>query len=812
MTMAKTWMKRAGIGAGALLGLVLLVIPGGWLFVRASLPQLDGERHVAALAHPVTIARDALGAPVIAGANRLDVAWATGFVHGQERFFQMDLLRRVAAGELAELFGARALASDRGNRLHRFRARAEIALARMTPAELAFIDRYVDGVNQGLAALAARPFEYGVITSTPRPWSRVDCMLVVYAMFIELQGRQLPREMARNWLRDHADAAQRAFLLPAMTPWDAPLDAAEASTFVDAPIPPTAPLWWGRQRTELSRLSMNMRMNISATEPAGATIAGVSLAGANLVGSNSWVVAGSRSTTGAAIVEDDMHLGLQLPNIWYRVALKFPDAQGTPRRLVGVTLPGAPPMIIAGSNGNVAWGFTNSYADLLDLVPLVSDTGHAGQVRTPSGWETPVSHQERIRVKGEQDAILAVRDTSFGPMLDVRGVAYAVHWIAHDPAALNMHHLQMESAPSLDAALDVAAGDGIPAQNFMAGDAQGNIGWTIAGVLPQRPGDEAAPGATWNALLGPSAYPRIVNPADGQLMTSNSRQLQGARAALLGDGGFDLGARQHQLKDDLLALGPKADVRQVQAVALDDRAVYMARWRDRALKVLDAAALDGHPRRAELRLLLASRWDGRASPGSVGYRIARGFQSSLYELLFDGANGEMAAIDPKAGMATATSRWPVVIQRLLDAQPAAWLPPDYPDWRSLQLAALDRVIQSMGNENRSLPTATWGVRNTAAISHPLAAALPFLARFLSAPPDQLAGDADMPRVAGPKFGQSERMTISPGHEELGLFNMPGGQSGHPLSPYFLAGHDDWVHGRALPLLPGPAQHTLILRP
>ena len=811
--MAMTWKKRAGIVLGALLALLVLVVVAGWLFVRASLPQVDGTRQVAALAQPVTIARDALGAPVVTGANRLDVAWATGFVHGQERFFQMDLLRRVAAGELAELFGARALASDRANRVHRFRARAALALARMTPAELAFIDRYVDGVNHGLAALGARPFEYGVITSTPRPWGRADCMLVVYAMFIELQGRQLPREIARGWVRDHTDAAQRAFLLPEVTQWDAPLDATEASTLAEAPIPPMAPLWWGRQRTELSRLSLQ------ADAAEGDLVAGASVAGANLVGSNSSVVAGTRSTTGAAIVEDDMHLGLQLPNIWYRMALRFPDAQGRTRRLIGVTLPGALPLIVAGSNGDVAWGFTNSYADLLDLVALGRDDAHPGQLRTPAGWETPVVHDERILVKGGNDDVLTVRDTSLGPVRDVGGVPYAIHWIAHDPAALNLHHWQMESVRDVNAALDVAAGDGIPAQNFMAGDAQGNIGWTIAGALPQRAGHDTgvplpagATAVTWSALLPPAAYPRIVNPAAGQLTTSNSRQLQGPRAALLGDGGFDLGARQRQLQDDLLALGARASVPQVQAVALDDRALYMAHWRTRAMAVLDAPALAGHPRRAELRLLLASRWDGRASVASAGYRIARGFQASLYELLFDGANGEMAAIDAKAGMATATARWPAVVTRLLDAQPPGWLPPNYADWRSLQLAALDRVIQSMGNEGRSLPTATWGLRNTAAIAHPLAAALPFLGAWLSAPADQLAGDADMPRVAGPKFGQSERMTIAPGHEEGGLFNMPGGQSGHPLSPYFLAGHDDWVHGRALPLLPGPAQHTLTLMP
>jgi penicillin amidase len=788
--MATTWKKRAGIGAAGLLALVIVVLLAGWLFLRASLAQLDGTLRVPALAQHVTVARDALGAPVIEGASRLDVAFATGFIHGQDRFFQMDLLRRVAAGELSELFGVRALPTDRANRLHRFRARAERAVARMTPAELAFVDRYVAGVNHGLETLGARPFEYGVVTSTPRPWSRADCMLVVYAMFLDLQGRQIPRDIARGWLRTHTDAAQRAFLLPEMTALDAPLDADEPSMFQEAPLPPKAPLWWGRQRSDLSRLSR---------------VADVP----ELVGSNNWAVAGSRSTTGAAIVEDDMHLGLQLPNIWYRVALRFPDAQGRARRLVGVTLPGAPPMIIAGSNGDVAWGFTNSYADLLDLVPLDRDGAHGKQLRTPAGWETPVEHVEHIRVKGQADDVLTVRETSLGPVREVEGVAYAVHWIAHDAAALNMRHWQMESASDVDAALDVAAGDGIPGQNLVAGDRQGNIGWTIAGILPQRTGDA---GATWTTLLPPAQYPRIVNPASGQLVTSNSRTLQGPRAALLGDGGFDLGARQRQLHDNLLALGPKATIGQVQAVALDDRALFLAPLRTRALQVLDPQALAGRPRRAELRRLLEQRWDGRASPDAAGYRIARGFQMALYGLLFDGANGEMAAIDSNAGMATATSRWPVVVARLLDAQPPGWLPPDYPDWRALQLAALDRVIDTLGNEGRSLASATWGERNTAAIAHPLAAALPFAQRFLSAPPDQLAGDADMPRVAGPKFGQSERMTISPGHEEQSLFNMPGGQSGHPLSPFFLAGHEDWVRGRPLPLLPGPAKHTLTLQP
>jgi penicillin amidase len=150
--------------------------------------------------------------------------------------------------------------------------------------------------------------------------------------------------------------------------------------------------------------------------------------------------------------------------------------------------------------------------------------------------------------------------------------------------------------------------------------------------------------------------------------------------------------------------------------------------------------------------------------------------------------------------------------RLLDEQPAGWLPPGVASWRDFQLAAIDRQIAALAASGQALEGASWGQRNTATIGHPIAIALPALKRFLSAPADQLPGDANMPRVAGPKFGQSERLTVSPGREEEGVFNMPGGQSGHPLSANFLQGHADWVAGRPTPLMPGPAVHTLRFEP
>lgn len=794
----RVWSLRVLTG---LLFLILVAVLAAYMYIRGSLPLLDGSVRAAGLSAPVTVARDARGVPVFKGGNRDDLAYATGYVHAQERFFQMDLLRRVGAGELAELFGPKALKTDEEHRLHRFRARAAAILAGMEPAERAFLERYVSGVNDGLSGLKANPFEYALIGVKPRPWTASDSLMVVYAMYFDLQGKLMPREIARGWLLENASAEQRAFLLPEYSAWDAPIDANSVAAPL-APVPASAPAWWGKPRTT------------AATVVASADFV-------DAVGSNNWAVAGTRSKDGVAIVADDMHLGVQLPNIWYRAALEFPDAQGKPRRTVGVMLPGALPAVVVGSNGHVAWGYTNSYGDYLDLVTLAADAAHPGQLRTPAGWETPDQHVETILIKGAQASQFVVRETSFGPVREVGGKVYAVHWLAHSPKALNANPRKLETADTVDEALAVANSLGIPAQNFIAGDDKGNIGWTIAGLLPRR----ASPGAgdtypiaaegpvkSFEGSLAAGDYPRVVNPANGQLSTANNRQLIGEGAQRIGDGGFDIGARNRQVRDGLLALGSQADVAGVYGVALDDRAVFITPWRERALAVLDGAAVQGKPQRAEYLRLLKEGWNGRASVDSTGYRLARQFMWSLYDVVYDGANGQLEALGDKASMALINSRWPVVLARLLDEQPAAWLPAGHANWKAVQLAAIDRAIIELTRDGKPLAAATWGERNTAAIAHPITMAAPFLKRWLAAPADQLPGDANMPRVSGSKFGQSERLTVSPGKEEQGVFNMPGGQSGHPLSPYFLMGHADWVKGTPTPLLPGKAEHTLTLTP
>ena len=786
------WRRRMARCAAMVAACAALAVGAGWWLLSGSLPQLDGEVPVSELAAEVAISRDAVGGVQIRGAARSDVAYATGFVHAQDRFFQMDLLRRTAAGELAALVGEAGVALDRQARLHKFRERARDALATLPAGQRALLTRYTDGVNEGLRLLRCRPFEYFVLRSLPDPWRAEDSLLVVWAMYMDLQGHQLSRELARGWLREHASAEQLAFLLPAASAEDAPLDAPNIGLPVGT-APASAPAWFSQSSAPTRSAAVAARF-----VPA--------------LGSNSGALTGSRTVDGRAVVFNDVHLRLSLPNIWYRVALEWHDA-GAARRVVGVSLPGAPP-VVAGSNGHVAWGFTNGYVDALDLIELERDASDALRIRVAGRWERATQRVETIHVAHGKPVSLTVLDSSAGPVIEVGGKAFAVRWVAHEPGAVDLGLLELERSQRLADAQDVAAKAGVPAQNMIAADRSGAIGWTIAGALPRRGVDAADPSfplnSSWDGLLPSQEHPVVDKPAQGQLWSANSRALAGPEHRKLGDGGAVLGARARQLRDGLAAL-ERALEKDVYGITLDDRALFMQAWRQRALRVLDAKAIEGHPQRAEFRRLLEQAWNGRADPASVGFRLARAYWLALYDEVFGSLDSVLARQPVPASFELANPRWPVVLAALVDDRPAGWLSQGR-TWREVELSAIDLAILRMTQNGARLDQARWGVRNRAAIAHPLAASLPVVGAWLTAPQDELAGDDHMPRVAAPAFGASERLVVSPGHEQDALFNMPGGQSGHPLSPYFLAGHADWVQGQPQPLLPGPAIHVLTLRP
>jgi penicillin amidase len=801
---------------------------GSWLTLRASLPQLDGT-YAAPLSAPVTIGRDALGVPTVQGGSRADVAYATGFIHAQDRFFQMDLLRRVAAGEMGALIGPAALPLDRRDRPLRFREHAQAALAALPADQRQLIERYTAGVNDGLRSLRARPFEYWVLRTQPAPWRAEDTLLAVYAMYFDLQYDQVTRALSRAVLREHAPADLLAFLLPATSHWDAPLDGPlmpPAPPTPPAALPVTRPPW-------LHATQSATDSEPDATELLSAVpgfVGGGAAAVNSMVGSNGFAVDGAHSARGGALVASDMHLGLSLPNIWYRLSLVYPTPDGGTRRVTGVSLPGAP-LVVAGSNGHIAWAFTNSYGRFVDLIELQRDPADPLRYRVPGGgWDKAQVIHERLDVNGGASVDLPVVQTRWGPQLTVGSHVYALHWVAQDPEAVNVNLVRLEDTMNVADALHAAHTFGVPTQNFTVADAQGHIGWTLAGPLPrladadvnaavaQGPGSAPSglPYASgtytgWQGYLPPNAYPVRVDPPAGRIWTANNRILPLAELARIGDAGTDLGARATQIRNDLLAL-PHATERDMLSVQTDDRAFWIESWRRVALDALDARALAGHPQRAEFRHLVES-WDGRADAGAVGYRLVRAFYYSLYDAWFGALDKQMAMLAPQLGYRAANSRYEATMETLADQH--AWIPDGIADWRAFMLDRIDYSIAQLPKGTR-LEDARWGDRNRSAIAHPFArllpAWLPWARSWLSTPRDPLPGDINMPRVQSPAFGASERFVVSPGREQDGIFEMPGGASGNPMSPYFIAGHETWVHGDTAPFLPGAAVHTLTLAP
>jgi penicillin amidase len=811
------WIRRIALALAAVGGVVLLAcVAGGlWLYLtlRASLPLVDGSRDVGGLAGPVRIERDALGVPTIRGGSRLDVARATGYVHAQDRFFQMDLLRRRASGELAALFGPAVVASDRAVRPHRFAALARRVIEGSSPDSRAFIEAYAAGVNAGLSALRALPFEYLLLRERPRPWRAEDSILVILAMFIDLHDEDGSHERALGVMRDALPRPLFEFLSPRGTEWDAPV---VGEPFATPPVP-------GPEVVDLRTPSARDQVKDAgpariAGRPEAGTMrdAGGEDLGRPRAGSNSWAVAGNLTADGGALLANDMHLGIRVPNTWYRAVLVWPEGDGE-RRVAGVTLPGVP-ALVAGSNGDVAWGFTNSYGDWNDIVEIDVDPADPDSYRAPGGTRAFERVRETIQVKGGAAESVDIVSTVWGPVVgkDGRGRPRALRWTAHETEAVNVEMRRLETARTLEEALQAAASSGIPPQNFVGADRHGRIAWTIIGRIPRRVGfDGRLPGSwsdgsrRWDGWLPPEEQPRVVDPPGGRLWTANNRVVEGSMLAVLGDGGFDLGARARQIRDDLMAI-ERATPRDMLGVQLDDRAVFLSRWRDRLLDLLTPEATAQAPRRAEARRFVQD-WQGRAAVDSVGFRIVRAFRLAVLSQVFETLTGPCRAIDPGFEVSE-LSQEEGPLWRLLSETPPHLLDPRYATWDDLLLAMIDRALETVTKDGAPLSEQTWGRRNTARIQHPFSLAVPGLARLLDMPPDQLPGEDVMPRVQGPTFGASERFVVSPGREEQGLFHMPTGQCAHPLSSCYRAGHAAWAHGEPTPFLPGPAAHFLILEP
>ena len=786
----KKWILRvtgALVTASIVLGLLIFAT------LRASLPQLDGEVAVDGLAVAATIERDGDGITTITAATRGDVAYATGFAHAQDRFFQMDLIRRQSAGELSELLGENTVDYDRRVRLHRFRTRSGRATRARPDSDRHLRERYAAGVNAGVESLGAKPFDDYLLGAEPEPWLPEDTVLVAYTMFLMLNDERAERDLKRGLAHRVLPAEVFDFMYPQGTTWDAPL------------------MGEPHQETAIPTPEIVSLRDVDQQAPSADEVGKP-----DLPGSNNWAVSGAHTESGAAMVSNDMHLGLRVPAVWYQARLIVDGAE--PRDVTGVSLPGTP-FIIGGSNTRIAWGNTNSYGDWSDAVVLRPGdqpaTYRAGATDLP--FEEYI---ERIEVRGGDAVELVVRETIWGPVHDnfeYPDGEIAISWTAHDIAALNLNLAELETATTVAEAMEIANRMGGPPQNFVVGDSEGNIGWTIAGRIPIRSGYEPflpadwSDGAGWDGWVATAEYPRIINPDSGRIWTANARVADGDALRIIGDSGYDLGARARQIRDALLEKDT-FDAADMLAIQIDDRAIFLSRWRDLLLAEIDESIVDGDKQLGEYRDLV-DNWIPRAVPESVGYRLVRSFRLEVQSRLFHALSAvarEEYADDVELRL---SNQFEGPLWALVSEQPQHLLPGQYSTWQDLFVDAVRSSINYFEvNYGERLADRTWGERNLASIRHPLSGGIPIFGGLLNMPAEPLAGDVDLPRAQGRTFGASQRFAVSPGDEANGIMHMPTGQSGHPLSEFYAKGHDVWAKGMPSPFLPGETQHKLLLKP
>lgn len=679
----------------------------------------------------------------------------------------------------------------------------------------AILDAYTAGVNAGLSSLGAAPFEYSLLRQDPAPWRSEDSLLVVLSMFLTLQDDDGSYESTLGTMHDVLPREMFEFMASPGTEWDAPI---VGEPFQVPPVPGPGVYDLRAARRDKAPITAPLRQEQArANTGFGSWESGIhDTEGA--LGSNSFAVAGRLATGGGALLANDMHLMVRVPNTWYRASLEWQDPMADgPRRLSGITLPGVP-ALVTGSNTHIAWGFTNTYADWSDLVLLEIDPDNGNRYRTPDGWREFERHEEVIAIAGGEEYRETVTWTIWGPVLapDHRGRQRALRWVAHSAERLAASVTPLEDARTIEEAFEHANGLGVPGQNVLVADRSGRIGWTIWGAIPRRsnldgrvPASWADGGRGWNGWLEPSEYPRVADPPDGRLWTANARVVNGEMLARLGDGSYEVGSRASRIRDRLKQQDHFSE-RDLLEIQLDTHAVFLTRWRDLLVAALTADAIKSDRGRAELRDVVTTGWVGQASADSAAYRFTRMFREEVSQRVMLFVLAECYEADA-AFTHTTLRRREGPIWKLVTGRPQHLLDPRYDTWDDLLLDAVDEVI-AQAEPEAPLSTHTWAQYNITAYRHPLSSSLPFIGRLLDMPYHELPGDLYTPRMHWGAAAASERMVVSPGREDQGILHMPTGQSGHPLSPYYASSHGAWVRGEPTPFLPGPAVHTLRLIP
>ncbi len=561
--MMKKWLKRLVFG----LGILVLLLAGGavyWFRVYLpgqvaplSFPQVDGEIQVPGLQAPVEVVRDEMGIPHIYASNLYDLFFAQGYVHAQDRFWQMDFWRHVGSGRLAEMFGESQLDTDKFLRTMGWRQVSALEYEQLDPQSQAILKAYADGVNAYIQDRApeALSLEYAVLPLLNRdyviaPWTPIDSLVWGKAMAWDLRSNM-------------GAEIERAVLLGSLTPEQ--VDLLFPPYPEDLPTIVTQP--WGETGSSASSLGAEAVAAAQMVSPEvwqalrqrfGAVDALIGETGIG-VGSNSWVISGDLTASGAPLLANDPHLGIQMPSIWHQISLHCqPVSEECPFSVGGFSFAGVPGVVI-GHNERIAWGFTNVAPDVMDLFIEKVNPDNPMQYEYQGEWVDFETRQETIQVAGGEPVTITVRISRHGPVIsDVYGplkdevdtkedpealpfrekagialpetYVVALSWTALQPSTPFDAIWGFNTAQNWDEFRQAAARFYVPAQNLVYADVDGNIGYQMPGLIPVRKSGDGrlpVPGWTgeydWEGYLGFEDLPFMFNPPEGYIVTANNR-------------------------------------------------------------------------------------------------------------------------------------------------------------------------------------------------------------------------------------------------------------------------------------------------
>ncbi|MDW8267562.1 MAG: penicillin acylase family protein [Anaerolineae bacterium] len=597
MTLALILSALVILGAG----FFLLV---WWALVYRPHPRIEGRLRVPGLQARVEVLRDRWGVPHIYAQNEADLWFAQGFVHAQDRLWQMEQLRRLTAGRLSEAVGEEGLPLDRLARVIGFRRTAAAQLERLSPETRTVLEHYVRGVNAFLALYGRRlPLEFTLLGIRPEPWTPVDSLSIVLLLGWALSGNW-QEELTRVSLYTRLGPARAAELMPDYPPGNPVILPGEVQA---------------GQAERLLQAYRELQTYIGLTAPGQ--------------GSNNWVVSGERSITGKPLLANDPHLAVTMPGPWHLIHLEA--AGESPLRLIGAGMAGLPGVLL-GHNEHIAWGATAAFPDTADLYVEKRHPQDPTRFLYGDGWEQAQTWEEEIAVRGATPRRQTVTVTRHGPLItdflaehERNFPPLALRWVGYDEHNSIEALLALQRARDWEAFCQAAGRHVTPALTLVYADREGNIGLIVAGRVPIRSAGQGlvpAPGYTgtheWVGYIPADAMPQRFNPPEGQLFSANNRVVPDDYPYWWG---IDLypGYRARRIAE-LLAARPRHSTRDFQTYQTDTF-THLGRTIAPYFTLIDPK--DPWERRAQRALL---EWNYRMDTDSMAAVV---FELCLYHLL-----------------------------------------------------------------------------------------------------------------------------------------------------------------------------------